>query len=335
MDVWETALGFMDAQVLLTAEELRVFDALDDAPCTASEVGAHIGLAPEMAARLLTALCAIGAVRRQADGRFVNAGEVAAQLVRGRPGYVGGLFHHVRDELYPLWAHLREALTEGRDQWHRAFPERAETRSGSMYDDPAALRTFMDGMHGLAYAAGRELAAHPDVVPDDGWLVDVGGAAASFALELAEARPRLRATVADLAPVQPLAEERICQHGLADRVGFAPCNFWEDPIPDGADAYVLGFILHDWDTDGGSRLLARLADAAPSGATLLVGEYLLDDDRTGPRFVARQDLNMLVAARGQERSLAEYTRWLGDFGFDVGAVVPTRMGKHFLVARRR
>jgi acetylserotonin N-methyltransferase len=66
----------------------------------------------------------------------------------------------------------------------------------------------------------------------------------------------------------------------------------------GADAYSLGFVLHDWDAEGASRVLSRVAEAARPGALLIIGEQLLDDDRTGPRWAARQDLNMLVATGG-------------------------------------
>ncbi|MBI3944195.1 MAG: hypothetical protein HY326_14350 [Chloroflexi bacterium] len=44
MDIWDYALGFMDSQVSLTAEELGVFNALEGDPCSAAEIASATGL---------------------------------------------------------------------------------------------------------------------------------------------------------------------------------------------------------------------------------------------------------------------------------------------------
>lgn len=103
IDLWNCALGFMDAQILLTAEEIGIFDCLDGGPRSAAEVGAATGLPAASAARLLTALCALGIVEKQPDGRFDNGPEAAEQLVTGKPGYIGAMFRHVREDLFPVW----------------------------------------------------------------------------------------------------------------------------------------------------------------------------------------------------------------------------------------
>ena len=104
----------MDAQVLLTAEELGVFKDLAAGPPHTAEIAAAVGLPEESTARLLVAL---GIVQRLPDGRFANGPEAAAQLVRGRPGYIGALFHHVEYALYPTWRYFKEALAEQAPQW--------------------------------------------------------------------------------------------------------------------------------------------------------------------------------------------------------------------------
>jgi hypothetical protein len=117
MDLWECALGFMDARVRLTAEELGVFDRLAAGPRQTAEIAAAAGLPGESTARLLAALCALEIVKKLPDGRVANGPEAAAQLVRGRSGYIGGLFHHVKYALYPTWRYFKEALAEQAPQW--------------------------------------------------------------------------------------------------------------------------------------------------------------------------------------------------------------------------
>lgn len=334
VDLWECALGFMDSQVLLTAEGLGIFDHLDTSPRTAGGIAAETGLMEDSAERLLTALCALQIVQRRPGGRYINGPDAAERLVRGKPGYIGAMFQHVRDDLYPVWDHLGEALLEGTAQWKRISNGRPAPTEG-MYSDPGALRAFMEGMHAITHQAAAEFArnAAPELNGIES-ITDVGGASGAFVIALAETRPQLRGTVLDLPALQPIAEDFFRKSALEDRLDFHAADFWEDPIPPGADAYSLGFILHDWDETGGSILLQKIAEAARPGALLIIGEYLLDDEKAGPLHVARQDLNMLVAARGRERSAAEYRDWIREFGFELEQIYPTFGGKNFLIARR-
>jgi hypothetical protein len=333
VDLWECALGFMDAQVLLTAAERGVFESLAAGPRYTAEIAADTGLPEESTARLLAALCALDIVQQRPDGRFANGPAAAEQLVRGSPGYIGSLFHHVKHVLYPTWQYFTEALEEQAPQRGRAFGEGA-LMACAPHASPQAHRTFVEGMHAITYEAAVEFASAAAELQDIGSVVDVGGASGAFVIALAERFPALRGTVLDLPPVKPMAEAFLRQHQVGDRVHFHAADFWEDPIPPGADAYALGFILHDWDTDGGSLLLQKIAEAAPPGGLLIIGEYVLNDDKTGPLFVVRSDLNMLVVARGCERTAPEYGAWVRSCGFVLQQIYQTSKGKHFLIARR-
>jgi predicted O-methyltransferase YrrM len=333
MDIWEIALGFMDSQVLLTAEELGVFELLAREPRDAAALAAATGLPQDSAARLLTALCALGLVVRRSGGAYENAPEAAEMLVRGGPRYIGGMFHHVREHLYPAWGFLKEALYEQSPQLKRALPDEPQP-SDVVHNNGDALKAFMEGMHAVTYSAAAEFAELASELRRIRNIVDIGGASGAFAIALAERHPELRATVYDLEAVAPVAAGFIEAAGLDGRVSFQPGNFWEDELPAHADAYSLGFILHDWDELGGNILLRKIAAASRPGSLLIVGEYLLDESRTGPLFVARQDLNMLVAARGRERTAGEYRAWLLRHGFEIGSIYPTSTGKHFMVASR-
>jgi SAM-dependent methyltransferase len=175
---------------------------------------------------------------------------------------------------------------------------------------------------------------YPVEVQDIGSMMDVGGASGAFVTALAERFSCLRGIVLDLSPVQAMVEAFLRRHRVEDRLRFHAADFWENPIPPGADAYALGFVLPDWETEASSPLLQEIAEAASPGALLIIGEYLLHDDKTGPRFVARSDLNMPVAARGRERTAPEYGAWVRSCGFVLQQIYQTSKGKHFLIARR-
>ncbi len=322
----------MDAQTLLIAEALGVFDTLAGEGATAEEVAAAADLPADSARRLLTALCALEFVEKHADGRLTNGPEAEEKLVRGKPGYIGRMFDHLREDLYPLWHHFEAALHEGEAQWER-IAENGTPPNEEMYEDPEALRAFHKGMHAISFKAASQFAPCAQELGEVEHLVDIGGAGGAFLIALAQEYPQLHGTVFDLPPLQPVAEDFFGAYGLSGRLAFHAGDFWQDPVPEGADAYALGFILHDWDRAGGSILLQKVAEAARPGGLHIIGEYLLNDEKTGPRHVARQDLNMLVAARGRERSAEEYRTWIAQYGFEMERVQRTLHGKHFLIAR--
>ena len=146
--------------------------------------------------------------------------------------------------------------------------------------------------------------------------------------------PAVRGLVFDLPPVVAVAREYIAAAGVADRIETHAGDFWEDPLPTGADGYALGFILHDWDDEGGDRILNSVATAAGRGSTLVLGEHLLAEGGTAPLFAVRQDVNMLVSARGRERSESEYREWIRRHGFVLKRTYPASYGKHYMVAER-
>lgn len=335
MDVWEYALGFMDAQLMMTAEELGVFNCLADGCHSVKEVSTATGLPEDSAERMLTALSAMALVKKEADGTYVNSPEANRQLVKGQPGYIGGIFHHLKNDVYPLWQYSKEALLEGKAQWERISAGKLKANS-KIYEDPTALRKFMEGMHTITLEAAEEFAEYASAeLKEIATLTDVGGASGAFLIALAKRYPHLQGSVYDLPQVRPIAEDYFRQGGLENRLSFQAGDFWEEPIPAGADAYSLGFILHDWSTEQGSILLGKIAKASRPGGWLIIGEFLLNEDKTGPLWVARSSLNMLVTAQGRERNALEYTNWLKEFDFELQQIYVTSKGKNFMVFRYR
>jgi hypothetical protein len=330
MDIWERVLGFMDAQAVLTAHDRGVFEVLGDGPASAAAVAVDVQLPACTCQRLLALLAAIGLLERLPDGRYMNTPDAQSSLVRRSTGYVGGLFPYVREVLYPAWGRLDAALARNAAHCDADGTNVHE----AMFADPGRLRSFLAGMHAITYRSARVLAGvAPEMRALDS-VVDVGGASGAFLIALAEAGALRRGIVFDLPPVVAIAEEYIAAAGLANRIGTHAGDFWADPLPAGAAAYALGFILHDWDDAGGDVILDKIAAAAETDSTLIIGECLLEEDGTAPLFAVRQDVNMLVSARGRERTRGQYDAWLRRHGFAIRRAYAGPYGKHYMLATR-
>ena len=103
----------------------------------------------------------------------------------------------------------------------------------------------------------------------------------------------------DLAATAKAAAEAIATASLDGRASAIGGSFF-DPLPAGADAYVLSDILHNWDDARAGEILAGCARAADRNGCVLVIEQLREQ-----KADTAIDLFMLMCFGGRERTSAE------------------------------
>jgi SAM-dependent methyltransferase len=157
-------------------------------------------------------------------------------------------------------------------------------------------------------------------------VVDVGGGAGYLLAAILAKHPHLRGTLVDLPRTVTKSAEVFQRAGVADRATAVGQSFF-DPLPAGADLYLLKSILSDWPDPEAKALLARCADAArPNGRLVLVNGVT-------PHEHAAPELLMLVLVGGQDRTLAEFRELAGEAGLHVHAYSRVPSGR-FLVECR-
>ncbi|MBT2384000.1 methyltransferase [Streptomyces sp. ISL-11] len=326
--------GFRVAKVLAVALDFDLFTKVSGTDgITADELARTEGIAERPARLLLTACASLGLLDRH-DGRYVNSAMAEEFLVRGKHYFFGDLVTFTDRREYDAWAKLDVAIRTNRPTtWN---PETDETLFDPQDEHMAEL--FPKAAHAGAVFTARAMALSVDFRPYRR-LLDVGGGLGSFCGELCAHHPHLRATVYDLPFVARMAEKRLAETPLADRVDAKGGDFFADDLPTGYDAILLTNILHDWNTEQGAALLAKCHTALGSGGEVIIGEAFLDDDGTGPVAGAVAGLNMLVeTAEGANRSRAEYTALLTGAGFTdirrVGFVIDAPLANGALIARK-
>ena len=285
---------YWESCALQAAVRLDVFSPLGEGPLEVEELAARVGCAPEPAARLITALCALGLLRREGATCALEPG-ARRWLCRDSPDYVGHIIEHHR-HLMPAWARLDEAVRSG-------LPVRARTSVET--SDEAERASFLMGMRNIADAQAARSVPQIDL-SGRRRLLDLGGATGAYAIHFCRANPGLTATVFDLPTTRPFAEKVIEEEGMADRVRFVGGDFTRDGLPGEFDVAWLSQILHGEGMEASRRLVIKAARALAPGGLLLIQEFILDDDRNGPVHPALFDLNMLVGTpKGQSFTEAE------------------------------
>jgi hypothetical protein len=89
---------------------------------------------------------------------------------------------------------------------------------------------------------------------------------------------------------------------------------------------MMKHVIHDWDDERATAILKVCRAAMPSHAKLLIveGVYPPRVDTSGDsRGAAANDVNMLVATGGRQRSEAEFRALYAGAGFRLTRIVPT------------
>ena len=189
--------------------------------------------------------------------------------------------------------------------------------------DPDAAAMFNESMSRVASANAAAIVRTYDF-SDVQRLVDVGGGHGVLSRAVLEANPRMRGVVFDLPGVIDGARTRLSDAGLTDRCEAIAGDFF-DAVPAGGDAYMLSWILHDWDDRSAARILANCRGAMREGGRLLVIEMVVPSGEEPPaspdldRLVKAADLEMLAIVGGRERTAAEYRELYANAGFDSPA----------------
>jgi hypothetical protein len=125
--------------------------------------------------------------------------------------------------------------------------------------------------------------------------------------------PQTRGVLVDLPATVARSNDVLEGAGVADRVTTVGQSFF-DPLPSGADLYVLSGIMNDWADEPAIRILSRCAEAARPDASVVVMNGFPEGD--SPRELV---VEMLLCG-GKDRSLDEFTALAHKAGLRVVAV---------------
>ncbi|HNV46028.1 MAG TPA: methyltransferase [Spirochaetota bacterium] len=293
--------AYRTSRIILTAFELGVFTAVGTGDADAARVARAVGADERGTDRLMNALCAIGLLEKR-GGRFFNTPFGAERLVRGAPRYLEGIRHSVN--LWDTWHTLTDAVRAG----HTVVNGDPACR------DPNWFEGFIAAMHQRASAQAPRMIECMDL---DGVMraIDIGGGSGAYAIALARAREGLRCTVFDLPNVIELARGYVGRAGMLERIDFVAGDFNADDFGVGYDMALLSAIIHMNSPDGNRRLFAKIAACLNPGGRLVVQDFVMNDDRTGPAVGALFALNMLVGtSAGDTYTAAEIESWMREAG---------------------
>jgi hypothetical protein len=318
--LFEISFGAWTSKLLTEVVRLDVPDALAAGPMTAAELVARGVKANGQALhRALRACAAVGIFTEDAAGRF-GATRLSTLLTRDAPGSLKRSFEYSGGLLWQVWSGLEGGLATGQPQ--------ARAQLGMEFFDylaahPVWLQTFGETLKAHSAVTNKGVLESYDF-SGIRRLVDVGGAFGHLMIGVLEHYPDIaRAVVFDRPETVAMApiEVPVRDASIAARLDYVGGSMFEELPP--ADAYVLKFVLHNWDDASCARLLKNVTARLERGGRIICIDNVLPplgDTSNVPGKL--QDLNMMLLMQGRERTRAEWEGLYRDAGLAITAMIP-------------
>lgn len=301
------AWGYAPTLILETALNHKIFDLLDSAPLTCEEVAQRAGASVRGMRAVLNALVGLEFLRREGE-RYALTPESAAFLVSKRPSYHGMYFTHAVRQVLPRWLRMDDAVRTG--QPVAAINQESE---GQKF-----FAEFVESLFPLSYQAARAVGEYLRMAETTSCcsVLDIGSGSGVWGIAFAQLSPHVRVHAVDWPEVLDVTRRVALREGVAERVSTAAGDLLEADFGKGHRVATIGHILHSEGTERSRRLLRKVFDALAPGGTVVISEFMPNDERTGPPTALIFAVNMLVhTQQGDTFTFPEISSWLREAGF--------------------
>jgi C-methyltransferase len=299
-----------------SAAELLIPDALGGGAANADDLALRVGADRDALERLMRVLVSAGVCAESANGTY-SLTPVGAALRRDTAHSMRGWVMFTGSQMYlRAWERLAYSVRSGRSGFEAehgmAFFDYlvAHEDSQSIFD---AAMTAISGPEAQAVVRAHDFSVFRA-------LVDIGGGHGTLLTEILKANPGLRGALFEQPQVLAGARSNLEGERLLERCDLVAGNFFES-VPSGYDAYVLKYIIHDWNDDKAGEILRNCRRAMAHGSRLLLVEIV--NSPSASDLTIASDLEMLVLVGGKERSEDEFRALLQSGGFELKRIVPT------------
>jgi protein-L-isoaspartate O-methyltransferase len=310
--------------ILGAAASHSLFTHLEAGADTADQLATRAGISERGAQTLLNGLVSLGLIEVR-NGSYRNTAEAAAFLVEGQPA---GLSNFAKLKL----AQMGDLVT---------LPD--VVRTGGPVTDATVEVADNPHWEKVVQAIAAQSVPVATIAADmlrlakagEISVLDIGGGSGIYSAIWLEHNPALRSTQLDWEPINAIARRLLAERGVADRFTCIDGDFHTTDFGTATyDIAVYSHIAHQDGPEDNIAIFTKLRDAIKPGGTLVVNDYIVDDDRSGPRFPLLFASEMLLKSKqGGTWRRADYHAWLTKAGFEDVTFHPTPSPTTLVFAR--
>jgi SAM-dependent methyltransferase len=156
-------------------------------------------------------------------------------------------------------------------------------------------------------------------------IFDVGGGSGIYSAIWLGINPQARSTQFDWANVNRIAKDFVGRRGVADRFRTVDGDFHKADFGTAEhDIAVYSHIAHQESPAQNAATFRKIRKALKPGGTLVISDFVVDDDRSGPPFSLMFRSTMLLRTKeGSTWTRSNYETWLKEAGFHNVSIEPT------------
>ena len=314
--LFQMASGYWVSQAIYVAAKLGIADLIKDGPQSCVALAATTGADAVSLFRLMRALASVGVFSHVQGDCFAlsRLGESLQTEVRGSLRAMAITLGEIH---YQACGDLLHSVQTGSPAFNHVF-------GASLFDylqqNADAADAFNQGMSNLSSMLAYAVLMAYDFTGISS-IVDVGGGQGKLLERILQFNPDMRGTVFDTASTFQRAKQQLGTNGWGRRYSCVSGDFFTS-VPQGADAYLLCGVIHDWDDDRAITLLRNCRKAMTRSSRVLLVDMVVPDPASAS-FSKLLDLNMLVMNGGRERTLAEFRALLNAADYKLTRIVPT------------
>ena len=315
--VLDMVLAQWNAAAISAVAKVGIADQLESGPKTTQELASLLRLQEDPLYRVLRALAGVGIFQEGENRTFSQT--VLSDVLRtnAKPSLRYAAAMMIDHWQYRSVQGICSTLENGRAAAVNVF---GTGLFDYLHANPDEAFLFNRGMTDLSSGEAPAVVATYDF-SGFGHIVDVGGGAGALLAAILASTPTVRGTLFDQPSVIEQAKSDAILAPFGERCEVAGGSFFE-AVPAGADAYIMKHIIHDWDDERATTILANCRRAMRPGGTLLVVDRVI-----GPPNAADPkkffDVAMMLMPGGRERSEPEWHALYAAAGFRVTRILPT------------
>lgn len=206
----------------------------------------------------------------------------AASKVLSENAKIGDLMGLTFEECWPAHVRAVDAMSKKSEEANVTGYALANGSTKNTFEllneQPERAKRFASAMSSTSTASLDALARYFywESLPEGSLVVDVGGSRGHVSVHLAQRFPHLRFIVQDMPEVVKDAEENL-PTDVADRVSFVSHDMFSEQTVQGAQVYLLRYVLHDWPDKDCVRILKQLIPTMKRGARVVIQDHLLPE----------------------------------------------------------
>lgn len=299
--------AYRGSAILFTAFELGLLEFLAKNPESPERISKALNLSRKGVSRILLALSALGIVEK--DGRKFRILEPCLNLFHpDSDQYIGGLIQH-EIHLQKRWWQLDKSVKTGRPV---KDPQQKPTATDK--------KRFINAMANIGKRTAP-LVTEKIKLKGNEKILDLGGGPGEYLKAFCKYSPDIRVTLLDQSVTTNHARSTLTGYLPSEQISFMGGDLFTVDYGKNYDIIFISNVIHIFGPEDIKKIFIKCFKALKENGRLLVKDFFLNSDQTGPAFSALFSIHMFLSTEeGRCYTGNEMFNLMTEAGFEKGDV---------------